>query len=159
MSTFTAISTTLLGVLTGHWIFSERTPRQKVKGLIFAGLVCLITGYVWGRFFLISRNIWSSSFVLYAGGWSLLSLALFYWIIDIKGFRKWSSFLIVIGMNAITIWFGQRCINFNFTAEFLFNGMIQFTGVIKPILAALSVLTVKWLFLYFLHRNKIYLKA
>ncbi len=159
MSTFTSISTTLLGVLTGHWMFSTRTSQQKIKGLLYAGLACLIAGYVWGKFFLISRNIWTSSFVLYAGGWSLLLLAAFYWIIDIKGYRKWAFFLVVIGMNALTIWVGQRWINFNYTAEFLFNGMIQFTGIIIPILTALSVLLIKWLFLYFLHRNKIYLKA
>jgi predicted acyltransferase len=159
LSTFTSISTTLLGVLTGHWLLTKRSQQIKTLGLLGSGLACLIIGFLWGKFFLISRNIWSSSFVLYAGGWSLLLLALFYWIIDVKGYRKWAFFLVVIGMNALTIWVGQRWVNFNFTAEFLFNGMIQFAGIVKPILFALSVLTIKWLFLYFLHRHKIYLKA
>ena len=65
----------------------------------------------------------------------------------------------VIGMNSITIWVGQRCIDFTYTAGFLFNGMLQYAGAVKPVLGAFSVLMLKWLFLYFLHRNKIYLKA
>ena len=159
LSTFTAISTTLLGVVTGHWLRTSHSHQKKVIGLVVAGLFCLITGYVWGTTFLISRNIWTSSFVLYAGGWSLLLLALFYWIIDVKGYKKWAFFMVVVGMNALTIWVGQRWVNFNFTAEFLFNGMLQFTGVLKPVLFAFSVVMVKWVFLYVLHRNKIYLKA
>jgi len=159
LSTFPALSTTLLGVLTGHWLRTRHSPRRKTMGLLAAGVASLILGHLWGKFFFLSRNIWTSSFVLYAGGWSLLLLALFYWIIDVKGYRKWAFFLIVIGMNSITIWVGQRCIDFSYTAGFVFNGILQYAGVLKPILAALSVLLLKWLFLYFLHRHKIYLKA
>ena len=108
LSTFTAFATTLLGVLTGHWLRTGHSPRRKTMGLLAAGVAGLVLGHLWGKFFFLSRNIWTSSFVLYAGGWSLLLLALFYWIIDVKGYRKWAFFLIVIGMNSITIWVGQR---------------------------------------------------
>jgi len=159
LSTSTALATTLLGVLTGHWLRADHSPQRKTIGLLAAGVVSLVLGYVWGKFFFLSRNIWTSSFVLYAGGWSLLLLALFYWVIDVKGYRKWAFFLVVIGLNSITIWVGQRCLDFSFTAGFLFDGALRYAGVIKPVLAAFSVLTLKWLFLYFLHRHKIYLKA
>jgi len=159
LSTFTAFSTTLLGVLAGHWLRTRHSPRRKIAGLLAAGLVGLTLGHIWGRFFFVSRNIWTSSFVIYAGGWSLLLLALFYWIVEVKGYRKWAFFLIVIGMNSITIWVGQRCIDFNYTAGSLFDGMLRYAGTVAPVLAAFSVLMLKWLFLYFLHRHKIYLKA
>jgi predicted acyltransferase len=159
LSTFTAFSTTLLGVLTGHWLRTRHSPRRKIAGLLAAGLAGLILGHIWGRLFFMSRNIWTSSFVIYAGGWSLLSLALFYWIVDVKGYRKWAFFLIVIGMNSITIWVGQRCIDFSYTAGYLFDGMLRYAGAVAPVLAAFSVLMLKWLFLYFLHRHRIYLKA
>ena len=159
LSTFTSFSTTLLGVLTGHWLRTRCSPRQKTMGLLGAGLTCLILGHIWGRFFFISRNIWTSSFVIYAGGWSLLLLALFYWIVDVKGYRKWAFFLIVIGMNSLTIWVGQRGLDFSYTAAYVFDGLLRYSGAVKPVLAAFSVLTLKWLFLYFLHRHKIYLKA
>jgi predicted acyltransferase len=159
LSTFTAFATTLLGVLTGHWLRTGRSPRRKIAGLLGAGLACLIVGYAWGKVFFLSRNIWTSSFVVYAGGWSLLLLALFYWLIDVKGYRRWAFVLIVIGMNSITIWVGQRSIDFSYTAGFVFNGVLPYAGALKPVLGAFSILTLKWLFLYFLHRHKIYLKA
>jgi predicted acyltransferase len=159
LSTFTAFATTLLGVLTGHWLRTGHSPRRKIAGLLGAGLVGLLVGYAWGKVFFLSRNIWTSSFVVYAGGWSLLLLALFYWIIDVKGYRRWAFVLIVIGMNCITIWVGQRFVDFRYSAGFLFNGLLQYAGTLKPICAACSVLLLKWLFLYFLHRHKIYLKA
>jgi len=159
LSTFTALATTLLGVLTGYWLRTERSPRRKTLGLLAAGAMSLIIGHIWGRFFFLSRNIWTSSFVLYAGGWSLLLLALFYWVIDVKGYRTWAFFLVVIGMNSITIWVGQRCIDFGYTAGFLFDGALRYAGAIRPVLAAFSVLALKWLFLYFLYRHRIYLKA
>jgi predicted acyltransferase len=159
LSTFTSFSTTLLGVLTGHWLRTGCSPRQKTMGLLGAGLVSLLLGHVWGKVFFMSRNIWTSSFVMYAGGWSLLLLALFYWIVDVKGYRKWAFFLIVIGMNSLTIWVGQRGLDFSYTAAYVFDGLLRYSGAVKPVLAAFSVLTLKWLFLYFLHRHKIYLKA
>ncbi len=159
LSTFTALATTLIGVLAGHWLRSERTANRKTIGFIVAGLVALMAGWIWGQFFFISRNVWTSSFVLYSAGWCLLLFALFYWIIDVQGYKKWSFFLNVIGMNAITIWVGQRLINFDFTARALLLGFSKYLGIIAPVFLAFSVLLVKWLFLWFLYKQRIFLKA
>src|SRR5262249_28067297 len=92
LSTIPAVGTALLGVLAGHWLRSRRSQAQKVIGLIVAGAVCVGAGYCWAYVapppyqFPIIKNIWTSSFVLFAGGWSLLLLALFYWIIDVLHF-------------------------------------------------------------------------
>ena len=101
LSTFTAIATTLIGVLIGHWLKSDRTGARKLNGMIMAGIALILIGAIWGRFFLISRNIWSSSFVLYSAGCGLLLFALFYGLINVAGFRKWPFFFVVIGANAI----------------------------------------------------------
>lgn len=159
LSTFTALATTLIGVLSGHWLFSKRTEKQKTLGFVIAGIVLLITGKIWGQYFLISRNIWTSSFVLYSAGWSLLLMAAFYWIIDVKGYRKWTFPFVVIGMNSITIWVGQRLIDFNYTTNFLFRGLSNHLGIIQPIFLAFALISIKWLFLWFLYRQKIFLKA
>ena len=159
LSTFTALATTLIGVLAGHWLRSERTTNQKTLGFIIAGLVTLTAGWIWGQFFFISRNVWTSSFVLYSAGWCFLLLALFYWIIDVKGYKKWTLFLVVIGMNAITIWVGQRLIDFEFTANALFLGFSRYLGILVPVFLTFSILMIKWLFLWFLYRRKIFLKA
>jgi predicted acyltransferase len=86
-------------------------------------------------------------------------MALFYWIIDVKGYKKWSFFLVVIGMNAITIWVGQRFIDFKFTSNAIFQGVSQYLGDVQPVFLAFCIILVKWYFLYFLYKHKIFLKA
>jgi len=159
LSAFTSLATTIMGVLAGYWMRSNRSEIDKVKGLVLAGLITLILGWLWGKSFFISRNVWTSSFVLYSGGMSLLFLAAFYWIIDIKGYKKWTFFFVVIGMNAITIWVGQRLIDFEFTANALFLGFSKYLGVFHLIFMALTIVMLKWLFLWFLYRKNIFLKA
>jgi predicted acyltransferase len=159
LSTFTALASTLIGVLAGHWLLTKRTDKQKTIGFVVAGLIMLSAGYIWGQFFFISRNVWTSSFVLFSSGWSLLAMALFYWIIDVKGYKKWTFFFVVIGMNAITIWVGQTFIDFKFTSEAVFLGMSKYFGILQPVFLAICILMIKWLFLLFLYRNRIFLKA
>lgn len=159
LSTFTSLATTLIGVLAGHWLRAKRTPNQKTIGFVIAGIATLLAGWIWGQFFFISRNVWTSSFVLYSAGWSLLLFALFYWIIDVRGYKKWTFVLVVIGMNAITIWVGQRLIDFEFISDALFLGFSKYLGIVAPIFLAFTVLAVKWLFLWFLYKRKIFLKA
>ena len=72
-----------------------------------AGAACLGLGFLWGREFPIIKILWTSSFVLVAGGWSLLLLALFYTVIDVLKLRAWAFFFVVIGVNAITIYIAQ----------------------------------------------------
>jgi hypothetical protein len=77
----------------------------------------------------------------------------------VRGFKKWTFFLVVIGMNAVTIWVGQRFIDFQFTSNAIFLGISKYFGILQPVFLALSLLMVKWLFLWFLYNKKIFLKA
>jgi predicted acyltransferase len=160
LSTFTALSTTLIGVLAGHWLHTKRSDNQKLLGFLVAGIVFLAAGWIWGQYFFLSRNVWTSSFVLYSSGWSLLSMALFYWIIDVKGYKKWTFFLVVIGMNAITIyWLGLGFVDFKYTADALFLGVSRYFGILQPFIMAICFIMIKWLLLLFLYKKKIFLKA
>lgn len=171
LSTFTAIATTLIGVLIGHWLRSDRSSMRKLRGMILAGLVLIVAGGVWGRFFLISRNIWSSSFVLYSAGWGLLLFALFYGLIDIAGIRKWSFPFVVIGVNAIAIWIGQGFINFgpsgyyfgpgNYTISSFFLGGLanHFFPFALPLILASGSLIAKWIALWVMYKHQIFIKA
>ena len=93
-----------LGVLAGHWLLVDRSGWIKGLGLAVAGLACLGLGTLWGQVFPIIKILWTSSYVLVAGGWSLLLLAIFYTVIDVIKFRAWAFFFVVIGVNAITIY-------------------------------------------------------
>ena len=112
ISTLPAVCTALLGALAGQWLRSNRTGSRKAAGLAVAGVLCVAAGYAWNSIFPIIKILWTSSYVLFAGGWSLLLLALFYWVIDVKGYRRWAFFFVVIGMNAITIYVLQQVVDF-----------------------------------------------
>lgn len=159
LSTLPAVATTLLGGLSGHWLRSSFSKLKKTWGLLLAGLGCLILGWLWGLFFPINKLIWTSSYVLYAGGWSLLLLCFFFWIIDVKGWKKWAFPFVIIGMNPITIYVAQTLFDFRVIVDIFVHGFVHKLGDIQPLFYSLCLLTVKWLFLYFLYKKKIFLKA
>jgi predicted acyltransferase len=159
ISMLPAIATCMLGALAGHWLRTNYSQRRKALGLLVAGVACLGVGWVWSLAFPIIKNIWSSSFVLFAGGWSLLLLALFYWIIDIRGHKRWAFFFTVIGVNPITIYIVNRFFDFRLLGNIFIHGFVDYLGGWKPFITEVAAVTVGWLFLYFLYRRKIFLKV
>jgi len=158
ISTFPAVCTVLLGVLAGHWLRSDRTGQEKAAGLAVAGIACTAAGYLWGFVFPVIKIIWTSSYVLFSGGLCLMLLALFYWIIDVKGYRKWAFFFVVIGVNPITIYFLQGFVGFDGIAGFFLGGLAQHAGFVAPLILLLGALAVSWLLLWFLYRHRIFFK-
>jgi predicted acyltransferase len=106
MSTIPAICTALFGVLTGQWLRSNKTDYEKVAGMFFAGMCCVIIGWVWNPFFPINKGLWTSSYVFFTGGMALQLLAFCYWLIDIKNWRAWTKPFVVFGVNAIALFVG-----------------------------------------------------
>lgn len=106
LSTIPAIATTLMGVLTGQWLRTEKSRIEKAAGLFVVGAVCVATGWAWNSFFPINKALWTSSYVLFTGGLALQFLALCYWLIDIKGYRRWARPFEVFGLNAIALYVG-----------------------------------------------------
>ena len=159
LSTIPAVATALLGALAGQWLRCGQSGGRKVLGLLVAGGACLAAGLIWGQFFPIVKNLWTSSFVLVTGGWSLLLLALFYGVIDVLGFRWWAFFFVVIGCNAIVIYVAPKLVNFDHTVRFLFGGLVKHSGSFEPVAKAISVLAVKWLILWYLFRKKLFLRV
>ncbi len=104
-STIPAIATTLCGVLAGHWLRASRTPLDKVRGMVVAGVVGVLVGWLWHGWFPINKPLWTSSYVLFTAGMALLLLALCYWLIDIKGWRRWLLPFVVFGVNALIVFF------------------------------------------------------
>jgi predicted acyltransferase len=96
----------LFGVLTGQWLRSNRTDYEKVAGMFFAGMCCVMIGWAWNPFFPINKGLWTSSFVFFTGGMALHLLAFCYWLIDIKKVTWWTRPFVVFGVNAIALFVG-----------------------------------------------------
>lgn len=161
LSTIPAVVTAMLGMFTGEWVRKEGvSENKKVLWMFAAAAAMLVAGLVWSRWFPINKQLWSSSFVLVVGCYSLAVFALFYWIIDVKGRKGWILPLTVIGMNSITIFMAPRIINFRFATDFFLEGLC---GLMDPLWAKVvwqcGYLALIWLFLYFLYRKKIFLKV
>jgi predicted acyltransferase len=101
LSTLPAIATLLIGILAGEWLRSERSTRDKIVGLAAAGIVLLAVGRRLHPFFPINKNLWTSTFVLFTGGFAMLALAVCYWLVDVRGWKSWAAPFLVFGMNAI----------------------------------------------------------
>jgi predicted acyltransferase len=104
LSTIPAIATALLGVLAGYWIKSNRSPKEKTIGMLVAGAAGVAIGQIMGVWFPINKNLWTSSYVVFTAGMALLLLALCYWLIDYKGYKRWAKPFVIYGTNAITVY-------------------------------------------------------
>ena len=96
-----AIASLLIGILAGEWLRSDRREGRKALGLAAAGLALLVAGRLLHPYFPINKNLWTSSFVLFTGGFALLALAACYWVVDVRAWRAWTAPSLVFGMNAI----------------------------------------------------------
>ncbi len=164
LSNIPAISTALLGALTGNFLMDDKFNLTKLKkGLIIllAGLVSLGLAKLWNLDFPINKNLWSSSFVLFAGGWSLIFLSVFYIIIDAWGLKKWAFPFKVIGLNSITIYMLQGdVIDFYRPTKFFFGGIISTLDPLnQSIYFNIAHILCVWTFLYILYKKKIFLKV
>ncbi len=162
-STLPAIGTALLGMFTGEFMMSKflsDKPFKKVLYLVITGVVFIIIGKLWDIVFPINKNLWSSSFVCFVGGLSLLLFALFYLIIDVLEYKKWAFFFVVIGLNPITIYLTGRIINFGNANKFFFKGLTDIMPETwTPLINGIGITAIGWTFLYILYRKKIFLRV
>lgn len=161
LSLLPAIVTAMLGMFTGEFVRKEGESGNRKTLLMFAAAaVMLVIGLIWSRWFPINKKLWSSTFVLVVGAYSLASFALFYWIIDVKGWSGWTMPFRVIGMNSITIFMAPRIIDFGHARDFFLKGVIELCpDPVGKVVSLAGYVLVSWLFLYFLYRQKIFLKV
>ena len=108
----------------------------------------------------VNKKLWTPAFFFAAGAYSLGMFALFYYIIDVRQWRRWSYFFQVIGLNSITIYMVQRIVRVSYTSEFFFGGLgSKFSPEVASVIFPAGYITVCWLLLWFLDRKKIYLKV
>ena len=183
LSTLPALGTTLIGVLVGLWLKTGRTLVEKTRGIAIAAVTCLVLGGLWNFDFPINKKLWTSSYVLFAAGWSLLLLAIFLWIGDLRSESRASSqpdtgkrgflatILLVFGTNAIFayelsevgatslgLWHPAKGVG---TQDWAYHGILHAIPdvALASFLFSLTYAAVCWVVTYLvLYRNKIFLK-
>jgi predicted acyltransferase len=164
LSNIPAICTALLGVFAGHLLISANKKLNGLKKafiLLIAGIIALALGKLWSLSFPIIKNLWTSSYVLFAGGWSLILLSIFYLVIDVWKFKKWTFPFVVIGLNSITIYMlNSGILDFEQMGSYFFGGLAHFFSepAGQVVLVSGSIICM-WTVLYILYRNKIFLKV
>ena len=157
------IALALLGMMAGAWLRREdvATSRKPLGLAAFAAVLLaldMIFMFVLGD--RIVKALWTSSFVLSAAVYSSAMLALFYWLVEVKGWRRWAFYFRVIGMNSITVYMAQAVIGFERARDFFFYGLAHAVpDAWSPVVSSFGYLAVVWAFLYFLYRRGIFLKV
>lgn len=176
LSTLPAIGTCLFGVLAGIWMRKKEVDQPtKVAWLFTAGVAAVILGLLWDLQFPINKALWTSSYVLYAGGLASIGLALCYWLIDVQGYKKFTIPFVVYGVNAITVFFlaglMPRVLNFikinnadgtkSPLLEKFYNTFYTpfFSPVNASLIWAISYVLGFFVLLYFMYKKNIIIKV
>jgi heparan-alpha-glucosaminide N-acetyltransferase len=155
----TSTATTLFGVWTGQLLQSRRTHAEKMRILAISAAACLALGLAIHPWNPIIKRICTTSFTIYSTGWVLLMLLAFYWVVEVKGYTRWTFPLLVVGANSIFIysidevlrgWLNRAVGVFTFRFEWL--------GNFAPVAQACTVLLVMWYMCYWLYKRKIFFK-
>lgn len=176
LSTLPAIATPMIGYLIGRYIKENKNEFGSwFYKLIGFGLALIILGQIWNLSFPINKSLWTSSYVLYTAGLATILLSLFYWLIDVKGYKKWSNFFIVFGVNPLfafvvhVLWVKilLYIIRWENSDGKIINGYSWlYKNIFVPIagnmngsfLFAITHIFFFWLMLYVLYKKKIVIK-
>jgi predicted acyltransferase len=159
LSTVPTISTTILGMLLGEVLMSSRTTNRKMKIVALIGIAGVVLGWALNPIIPIVMKIWTASYGLASAGWSCLLFLFFFWLIDVRGHRKWAFSFVVFGMNAVAIYMSESIIPWSKTVAIFTNPLTAILGSFTPLLHAAAVLGVEWLVFYWLYKRKIFLTA
>jgi len=175
LSTIPAVATTLIGVLTGYWLRSEKDCTAKATLMLCIGVAGLVAGEVWNVWFPINKNLWTSSFVLFSGGCALVFLAFLYWLLEIKRWRGlWTMPILVFGMNAIAAFVADSLVygpGYTFTVKGP-NGPLVWHDAAQAkvmtwglnaanasLIYSLAAVAFCWILLWLLWRKRVFLKV
>lgn len=156
-----AMANILLGVVCGRRLMGPGTPAAKLRWLIVAGAICLAAALAIGLTVCpIVKRIWTPSFALFSGAWTFWMLAVFYGLVEVQGWRRWTFPLVVVGMNSIAIYvmtmLWPAWITKTLRVHF---GSDLFTGTYGPIGLRCTVVLILWACCYWLYRRKIFLRV
>jgi predicted acyltransferase len=150
--------TTMLGVFTGYLLQSKINGMEKLIALLVSGVALTVLGITWQIWHPLIKHLWTGSFVLFSGGLCFLVLAAFYYLIEIRRYRKWCSMFIVIGSNAIFAYVSSHIFDFRLIAKVFVGGLEQYVGPWYPFTLALGGFLVLYLILKLMHDKKVFVR-
>jgi len=173
-STLPAISTTLFGVMIGHLLKSKLTAYNKIRNMIGFGIIGILIGYIWNLYLPINKSLWTSSYSVLMAGVASIVLAICYYLIDVKGYKKITKPFVIFGMNAIAMFVLSI-----FIAKFLYiikivreDGIISLQGYVYnefyqavfgnylgSFLFAVTLILILYLVAWLLYRKKVFIKV
>jgi len=168
LGTLPAIATCLFGLRVGSWLKrKDRDDNVKVSWLFVYGITAIVVGLLWGLFFPLNKALWTSSFVLYTGGWATAALALCYWLIDAQGHKKVTMFFVPLGVNAITAYVLSNYIPYYITNKIKLGGKTLYQLIFQPnfpsyaasALSGLLLVFIIWALMRVLYKRHIVIKV
>lgn len=165
INAFPTIAHTVWGVLCGRLLMSDKTPKQKISIMLWAAVACLVAGYSLDLLGInpIIKKIATSAFVLASGGWAILALCFFYWLLDVKKlFRNPAQFFIIVGTNSIFIYLffevGTAGLLTTILQPFT-NALFFWTGGLgSQMILSIAVWAAMWYLCYWLYKRQIFFK-
>ena len=173
LSTIPSIAHVLLGFCCGKWLTSEVDIREKMLRLFLLGVILTFSGFLLNYGIPINKKIWSPTFVLTTCGLASSFLALLIWIIDVKGYKKWSHFFEAFGVNPLFMYVLAAVVSILLgNIHFTYNGATTslhgyiYNEILQPLLGnypaslafAVLFVTFIWVCGYVLYKKKIYIK-
>ena len=163
LSFIPTLGTMILGLFAGQW-FQAAAPRQPIRKFLIAGVILIALGLFFHLTGVcpIVKRIWTPSWTLFSGGICFLFLSAFSWIIDVKGWRRWAFFLIVVGTNSIAayliahLW--EDFLHRNLLTNLGNAPFLIFGPGLQPLVLGATILLIDWLFLHWMYRRKIFLR-
>ena len=152
--------TVLTGTFAGYILKNkEWMPQKKLTYLLIIGLSMVAIGWIGGIWHPVIKKLWTSSMVLVSSGYCFLLMALFYYIIDYKGWRKYTNWLKVYGMNSIVAYMLTMCVNFSCIGHSLFHGLEPYMGAYYQVLITLSNVAIVYFILWCLYKKQLFLRV
>jgi predicted acyltransferase len=138
---------------------SACTKQSKAKFIGGIGLVCLAVGYAISPIVPVVMKMWTTSYGLISAGWACLMLLLFYWLIDIRGYRKWAFPFLIIGMNAIFIYMFTSLVHLDSMVNVFTKELAGWLPKAGLLFQQVAVLVVEWLILFWMYKRNVFVKA
>ena len=158
LSALPTITNTIVGLLLGQVLLSARPARAKLKIIAATAAGCLALGYALSPMIPIIMKLWTTTYALVTIGWACLLFLVFYWIVDVRGWRRWAFPLVVIGVNALAAYLLPTFMPIGRIVGVFTKPLADGAGSFGPVLTTGAVLLGGWLLLWWMYRRKIFLR-